>query len=68
MSLIHDLRDTPRLGILVAIAAATVGIIYGYDGVADAYRTGRGRVVMRASPAGQPPSRRQAASSSGPAA
>jgi SP family galactose:H+ symporter-like MFS transporter len=31
VSLIHDLRDTPRLGILVAIAAATVGIIYGYD-------------------------------------
>ena len=31
MSLIHDLRATPRLGILVAVAAATVGIIYGYD-------------------------------------
>ncbi|MBS1913182.1 MAG: DNA gyrase subunit A [Bacteroidetes bacterium] len=26
----------------------TGGIIYGYDGVAEAYRTGRGRVVMRA--------------------
>ncbi len=26
----------------------TGGIIYGYDGVADAYKTGRGRVVMRA--------------------
>lgn len=31
MSLFHDLRSTPRLGILVAVAAATVGIIYGYD-------------------------------------
>jgi sugar porter (SP) family MFS transporter len=31
VSLIHDLRATPRLGILVAVAAATVGIIYGYD-------------------------------------
>jgi SP family galactose:H+ symporter-like MFS transporter len=31
VSLIQDLRDTPRLGILVAIAAATVGVIYGYD-------------------------------------
>jgi len=26
----------------------TGGIIYGFDGVAEAYRTGRGRVVMRA--------------------
>ncbi len=26
----------------------TGGIIYGYDGVREAYRTGRGRVVMRA--------------------
>lgn len=26
----------------------TGGIIYGFDGVADAFRTGRGRVVMRA--------------------
>ncbi len=26
----------------------TAGIIYGYDGVVEAYRTGRGRVVMRA--------------------
>ena len=31
MSLIHDLRATPRLGVLVAVAAATVGVIYGYD-------------------------------------
>lgn len=31
MSLIDDLRATPRLGVLVAVAAATVGIIYGYD-------------------------------------
>lgn len=31
MGLLHDLRNTSRLGLLVAVAAATVGIIYGYD-------------------------------------
>jgi sugar porter (SP) family MFS transporter len=30
-SLVRDLRETPRLGLLAGIAAATVGIIYGYD-------------------------------------
>ncbi|MCP1414004.1 sugar porter family MFS transporter [Paenarthrobacter sp. A20] len=31
MSILHDLRQTPRLGLLVGGAAATVGVIYGYD-------------------------------------
>jgi sugar porter (SP) family MFS transporter len=31
MSLIHTLRGSSRLGLLVAISAVTVGIIYGYD-------------------------------------
>ena len=31
MGLTKDLRTASRLGVLVAIAAATVGIIYGYD-------------------------------------
>jgi MFS transporter, SP family, galactose:H+ symporter len=31
MGLLQDLRDTSRLGLLVAAAAATVGVIYGYD-------------------------------------
>ena len=31
MGLLHDLRQTSRLGLLVAVAAATVGVIYGYD-------------------------------------
>jgi sugar porter (SP) family MFS transporter len=31
MGLLHDLRQTSRLGLLIAVAAATVGVIYGYD-------------------------------------
>ena len=31
MGLLQDLRNTSRLGLLVAAAAATVGVIYGYD-------------------------------------
>jgi sugar porter (SP) family MFS transporter len=31
MSLIEDLRGTTRLGLMVAVSAVTVGIIYGYD-------------------------------------
>jgi MFS transporter, SP family, galactose:H+ symporter len=31
MSLIHSLRGSSRLGLLVAISTVTVGIIYGYD-------------------------------------
>jgi sugar porter (SP) family MFS transporter len=31
MGLLQDLRNTSRLGLLVAVAAATVGVIYGHD-------------------------------------
>jgi sugar porter (SP) family MFS transporter len=31
MGLLHQLKTTSRLGIWVAVAAATVGVIYGYD-------------------------------------
>src|SRR4051794_11819180 len=31
MGLVSDLRTSSRLGLLVAVAAATVGVIYGYD-------------------------------------
>lgn len=31
MSLIQDLRGSSRLGVMVAVAAATVGVLYGYD-------------------------------------
>jgi sugar porter (SP) family MFS transporter len=31
MSLMHDLRQSSRLGLLVAASAATLGVIYGYD-------------------------------------
>ncbi|CCH75902.1 putative sugar-transport integral membrane protein [Nostocoides japonicum T1-X7] len=31
MGLVQDLKGASRLGVLVAVAAATVGIIYGYD-------------------------------------
>lgn len=31
MGLLSDLRTSSRLGLLVAVAAATVGVIYGYD-------------------------------------
>jgi len=31
MSLLNDLRSTPRLGLLIGATAAAVGVIYGYD-------------------------------------
>lgn len=31
MSILHDLRKAPRLGLVVGATAATIGIIYGYD-------------------------------------
>ncbi|MBL8510600.1 MAG: DNA gyrase subunit A [Betaproteobacteria bacterium] len=46
--------DNPNIGIddLIATVKApdfpTAGIIYGLEGVRDGYRTGRGRVIMRA--------------------
>ena len=51
---LHTLLDEPETDIesLIAIVKApdfpTAGIIYGLSGVRDGYRTGRGRVVMRA--------------------
>ncbi|HUL43953.1 MAG TPA: DNA gyrase subunit A [Bacteroidota bacterium] len=46
--------DTPSLGddkllkIIKAPDFPTGGIIYGYEGVRDAYKTGRGRILVRA--------------------
>ncbi|MGE5318819.1 MAG: DNA gyrase subunit A [Hyphomicrobiaceae bacterium] len=51
---LHTLLDAPETDIesLISIVKApdfpTAGIIYGLSGVRDGYRTGRGRVVMRA--------------------
>jgi DNA gyrase subunit A len=51
---LHTLLDDPETDIesLINIVKApdfpTAGIIYGLSGVRDGYRTGRGRVVMRA--------------------
>src|SRR5574340_54811 len=51
---LHALREDPEIDIesLINIVKApgfpTAGIIYGVSGVRDGYRTGRGRVVMRA--------------------
>jgi DNA gyrase subunit A len=51
---LHALLDDPEIDIesLISIVKApdfpTAGIIYGLSGVRDGYRTGRGRVVMRA--------------------
>ncbi|MDA8129752.1 MAG: DNA gyrase subunit A [Betaproteobacteria bacterium] len=51
---LHALLDDPEIDIesLINIVKApdfpTAGIVYGLSGVRDGYRTGRGRVVMRA--------------------
>jgi DNA gyrase subunit A len=42
------LTEEKLLKIIKAPDFPTGGIIYGYDGVRDAYRTGRGRVLVRA--------------------
>ena len=46
-----DNRDIDIAGIMQHVKAPdfpTGGIIYGYEGVKDAFETGRGRIVMRA--------------------
>ncbi len=46
-----DNRDIDIAGIMQLVKAPdfpTGGIIYGYEGVKDAFETGRGRIVMRA--------------------
>jgi DNA gyrase subunit A len=43
-----DLDDAKLLKIIKAPDFPTGGIIYGYEGVKDAYKTGRGRIVVRA--------------------
>ncbi len=42
------LADEKLIKYIKAPDFPTGGIIYGYDGVKDAYRTGRGRIVIRA--------------------
>jgi DNA gyrase subunit A len=42
------LADDKLLKIIKAPDFPTGGIIYGYDGVREAYKTGRGRIVVRA--------------------
>ncbi len=54
ISAVNAYIDNPEIDVddLIPIIKApdfpTGGMIYGYEGVKDAYRTGRGRVVMRA--------------------
>ncbi len=43
-----DLPDEKLMKIIKAPDFPTGGIIYGYDGVKDAYKTGRGRIIVRA--------------------
>ena len=43
-----DLTDDKLLKIVKAPDFPTGGIIYGYQGVKDAYKTGRGRIIVRA--------------------
>ncbi|MGD1947799.1 MAG: DNA gyrase subunit A [Croceivirga sp.] len=44
----HDIEIDELITHIKAPDFPTGGIIYGYDGVKDAFHTGRGRVVMRA--------------------
>jgi len=44
----NDIDDEDLINLIVAPDFPTGGIIYGYQGVKDAYKTGRGRVMMRA--------------------
>ncbi|WP_405198784.1 DNA gyrase subunit A [Christiangramia sp. LLG6405-1] len=44
----HDIEIDELIQYIKAPDFPTGGIIYGYDGVKEAFKTGRGRVVMRA--------------------
>lgn len=44
----HDITIPELMKFIKAPDFPTGGIIYGYEGVKDAYETGRGRIVMRA--------------------
>ena len=44
----HDIETSELLKYVKAPDFPTGGIIYGYEGVREAYETGRGRVIMRA--------------------
>ena len=44
----HDIEIDELIQFIKAPDFPTGGIIYGYDGVREAFKTGRGRVVMRA--------------------
>ncbi|MDT0676891.1 DNA gyrase subunit A [Autumnicola musiva] len=44
----HDIEIDELMEHIKAPDFATGGIIYGYDGVREAFKTGRGRIVMRA--------------------
>jgi DNA gyrase subunit A len=48
MTRLPDITTEQLMQFVKAPDFPTGGIIYGYDGVAEAYRTGRGRVVIRA--------------------
>lgn len=43
-----EITNDQLMKFIVAPDFPTGGLIYGYDGVRDAYRTGRGRVIVRA--------------------
>ncbi|TRO66559.1 DNA gyrase subunit A [Christiangramia sabulilitoris] len=44
----HDIEIDELIQFIKAPDFPTGGIIYGYDGVKEAFKTGRGRIVMRA--------------------
>lgn len=44
----HDITIPELMKFIKAPDFPTGGIIYGYEGVKDAYETGRGRIIMRA--------------------
>ena len=44
----NDITNDNLMKHIIAPDFPTGGIIYGYDGVKDAYRTGKGRIIVRA--------------------